>query len=73
MDSAKHCLDQSAECRRLVKSAPNEAEARALKLISRSWLGLAGQIDRYDALVREHRRVVQEQSRPLSRWASKEI
>jgi hypothetical protein len=63
MDSAQHCLDQSAECRRLVKSAPsNEAEARALKVISRSWLGLAGQIDRYDALVREHRRVVQDKA-----------
>jgi hypothetical protein len=57
MDSAQHCLDQSAECRRLVKSAQSEAEASALKVISRSWLGLAGQIDRYNALVR-NRRVV---------------
>ena len=60
MDSAQHCLDQSAECRRLLKSALNEAEARALQVISRSWLGLAGQIDRYDALVRKHRRNVQD-------------
>ena len=59
MDSAQHCLDQSAECRRLVKSAQSEAEVRALKFISRSWLGLAGQIDRYNALVRK-RRVVKE-------------
>ena len=58
MDSAQHCLDQSAECRRLLKLARSEAEARALKIISRSWSGLAGQIDRYNALVREHRRVV---------------
>jgi hypothetical protein len=57
MDSAQHCLDQSAECRRLVKSAQSEAEARALKVISRSWVGLAGQIDRYNELVR-NRRVV---------------
>ena len=62
MDSAQHCLDRSAECRRLVKSAQSEAEARALKVISRSWLGLAGQIDRYNALVR-NRRVGQEQGR----------
>ena len=55
MDSAQHCLDQSAECRRMVKSARSEAEARALKIISRSWLGLAGQIDRYNALVRNRR------------------
>jgi hypothetical protein len=57
MDSAQHCLDQSAECRRLLKLAQSEAEARALKVISRTWLGLAGQIDRYNALVR-NRRVV---------------
>jgi hypothetical protein len=62
MDSAQHCLDQSAECRRMVKSARSEAEARALKVISRSWLGLAGQIDRYNALVR-NRGVGQEQGR----------
>ena len=59
MDSV-HCLNQSAECRRLMKLAQSEAEAHALKVISRSWLGLAGQIDRYNALMREQRRVVQE-------------
>jgi hypothetical protein len=59
MDSAQHCLDQSAECRRLVKLARSEAEARALKVISRTWSGLAGQIDRYNALVREQRDVEQ--------------
>jgi hypothetical protein len=62
MDSAQHCFDQSAECRRMVKSARSEAEARALKIISRSWLGLAGQIDRYNALLR-NRGVGQEQGR----------
>jgi hypothetical protein len=58
MDSAQHCLDQSAECRGLVQLAQSEAEAHALKLLSRTWLALAGQIDRYNALMREHRRVV---------------
>jgi hypothetical protein len=53
MDSAQHCLDQSAECRRLMKLARSEAEAYALKLLGRSWSGLAGQIDRYNALVRQ--------------------
>ena len=53
MDSAQHCLEQSAECRRLMKSARSEAEAYALRLLARSWSGLAGQIDRYNALVRE--------------------
>jgi hypothetical protein len=59
MDSAQHCLNQSAECRRLMKSAQSEAEAQALKNLSRAWSGLAGQIDRYNALMREQRRVVQ--------------
>ena len=57
MDSAQHCLDQSAECRRLVQLAQSEAEAQALENIARSWSGLAGQIDRYNALVRQQRRV----------------
>jgi hypothetical protein len=63
MDSAQHCLEQSAECRRLMKSARSEAEAYALRLLARSWSGLAGQIDRYNALVREQRRVGQDAGR----------
>jgi hypothetical protein len=58
MDSAQHCQDQSAECRRLVKLAQSEDEAQALKNLSRTWTGLAGQIDRYNALVRDRGRVV---------------
>jgi hypothetical protein len=60
MDSAQHCLNQSAECRRLMKLARSEAEAQALKNLARGWSGLAGQIDRYNALMREQRRVDQE-------------
>jgi hypothetical protein len=59
MDTAQNCQDQSAECRRLMQLASTEAEAQALKNLSRTWAGLAGQIDRYNALVREQRRVVQ--------------
>jgi hypothetical protein len=58
MDNAQHCLDQSAECFRLMKSAQSEAEAVVLKNLSQSWSRLAGQIDRYNALIREQRRVV---------------
>jgi hypothetical protein len=58
MDSAQHCLDQSAECRRLMKLAQSEAEAYTLKNLSRTWSGLAGQIDRYNAIIREQRHVV---------------
>jgi hypothetical protein len=58
MDSAQHCLNQSAECRRLMHLAQSEAEAQALKNLSRTWSGLAGQIDRYNALMREQRRAV---------------
>ena len=59
MDSAQHCLNQSAECRRLMKLAATEAEAYALGLLARSWSGLAGQIDRYNTIMRaEQRRAV---------------
>ena len=58
MDSAQHCLDHSAECLRLMKAAQSESEAVALKNLSQSWSRLAGQIDRYNALKREQRRVV---------------
>jgi hypothetical protein len=57
MDSAQHCLDQSAECRGLMKLAQSEVEAQVLKNLSQSWSRLAGQIDRYNELVR-NRRVV---------------
>jgi hypothetical protein len=55
--TVQHCLNQSAECRRLMKLTQSEAEAQVLKNISRTWTGLAGQIDRYNALKREQRRV----------------
>ena len=58
MDSAQHCLDQAAECRRLLKSAKSDAEAEALKNLSTSWSRLAGQIDRYNELMREQGRTV---------------
>ena len=52
MDSPQHCRDQSAECLRLTKLSQSEVETQALKNLSRSWTGLAGQIDRYNAIVR---------------------
>jgi hypothetical protein len=59
MDSPQHCRDQSAECRRLVKLTQSEDETHALKNLARGWAGLAGQIDRYNALMREKgRRIV---------------
>ena len=57
MDSAQHCLDQSAECRRLMKLAQSEVEAQVLKNLSQSWSRLAGQIDRYNELMRNRRAV----------------
>ena len=73
MDSSQHCFDQSAECRRLMELSQSEAEVQALKNLARTWSGLAGQIDRYKALMREQCRVVRkfspdgprEQGRPL--------
>jgi hypothetical protein len=56
MDSAQHCQDQSAECRRLMKLAQSQSEAEVLRNISMSWSRLAGQLDRYNALIREQGR-----------------
>src|SRR3979409_1007127 len=56
MGSAKHCLDQSAECLRLMRLAQSEAEAEVLKNLSMSWSRLSGQIDRYNELIREQGR-----------------
>ena len=59
MDSAQHCLDQTADCRRLMKLAQTKIEAEALRNLSSSWSRLAGQIERYNVLTREQgRRVV---------------
>jgi hypothetical protein len=61
MDSAQHCRDQSAECLRLMQLAQSEAEAEVLKNLSMSWSRLAGQIDRYNALIRDRGRGVDRQ------------
>lgn len=53
MDSAQHCQDQARECRRLAKSAQSEAEAKCLNELANSWMRVAGQVDRYQALKRE--------------------
>jgi hypothetical protein len=39
--------------------AQTAAEAEMLKNMAQSWTRLAGQIDRYNALLRDQRRVVQ--------------
>jgi hypothetical protein len=58
MDSAQHCRDQAAECHRLMEEAQSKDEAQLLANISQSWLRVAGQIDRYHAIMREQRRIV---------------
>jgi hypothetical protein len=58
MDSAQDCKDQAAECLRLVKLAHSKDQAEVLRNLSTSWSRLAGQIDRYHALVREQGRIV---------------
>jgi hypothetical protein len=42
----------------LAQLAQSEAEAQVLRNLSRTWSGLAGQIDRYNTLMRGQRRVV---------------
>jgi hypothetical protein len=58
MNSAKYCKGQAAECTRFMKSALTTDQARLLENISVSWTRLAGQIDRYNALVREQRELM---------------
>ena len=53
MDNAEHCQIQAQECRRLLASPQSEAAAQVLRNLSRSWVMVAGQIDRYAAIVRE--------------------
>jgi hypothetical protein len=64
MDSEQHCRDQAAECIRLIKSAKSLAEAEVLRNISSSWSRLAGQIDRYAALVRDRGRITPGGAKP---------
>ena len=58
MDSPQHCRDQAAECVRLMSLTHSEAQAQVLRNLSSSWSRLAGQIDRYNALIREQARIV---------------
>jgi hypothetical protein len=57
MDSPQRCRDQAGECGRLANSALTKDQARLLENISMSWSRLAGQIDRYDGLVRDQSRI----------------
>jgi hypothetical protein len=54
MDSSQRCRDQADECIHLANVTRDEHEAEVLRNISSSWSRLAGQIDRYITLVREH-------------------
>jgi len=57
MQGELYCRQQAAECRRLSKLATIKAEAQILRNISHSWARLAGQIDRYNTLLREQGRI----------------
>jgi hypothetical protein len=52
MDSAEHCRAQAEECRRRKALAQNEAEISMLTYLSRSWVTIAGQTDRYVEIVK---------------------
>jgi hypothetical protein len=53
MDNAEHCQIQAQECRRLLALPQSGHAAQVLKNLSRSWVMIAGQIDRYAEIVRE--------------------
>ena len=52
-DSAEHCRIQAEECRRMMALVQSEAEASVLNYLSRSWVMIANQIDRYVAIVKK--------------------
>ena len=52
MVNAEHCQIQAQECRRLLALAQSEAAAQTLKNLARSWAMIAGQMDRYDEIMR---------------------
>ena len=73
MDSPQHCRDQTAECVRLMSLAHSEAEAQVLRNLSQSWSRLAGQIDRYNALIREQSRRGRREAGPLPHSAQRPL
>jgi hypothetical protein len=70
MDSPQHCRDQSTECNRLMGLAHSDAQAQVLRNLASSWARLAGQIDRYNALVRDQSRSVSSGNRVASAFRS---
>ena len=52
-DTAEHCRIQAEECRRLLALTQNETEASLLRYLSRSWIMIANQIDRYVGIVKK--------------------
>ena len=53
MDSAERCRMQAEECRRQLVLPQSEASARLLTNLSRTWVVIAGQIDRYVEIVKK--------------------
>jgi hypothetical protein len=70
MDSPQHCRDQATECVRLMSLAHSEAQTQVLRNLSQSWSRLAGQIDRYNALIREQSRSDRREAGPLPHSAA---
>jgi hypothetical protein len=73
MDSPQHCRDQAAECVRLMGLAQSEAQAQVLRNLISSWSRLAGQIDRYNALIREQSRSGRREVGPLPHSAASAV
>jgi hypothetical protein len=52
-DSAERCRMQAEECRRLLALPQSEASARLLTNLSRTWVILANQTDRYVEILKK--------------------
>ncbi len=53
MDSVEHCRMQAEECRRLLAYGTSKAAAQVLTNLSRTWVMIANQTDRYVEIVRK--------------------
>jgi len=66
MYSAERCRAQLAECRNLLPLAQGKAEATLLTTLIRSWKMIANQMDRYEVIMIENKRVISdEEEHPL--------
>ena len=66
MENAEYCRIQARECRRLLALPQSEAAAQVLTNLSRSWVVIANQTDRYAEIVRKEAAQKKGKAAPVS-------